>query len=88
MLLDWPLAIKCIFGKHEIALKEGRLVIVDELDVGLHPKLLPYVIRLFTNPEINKNAAQLLFTSHDISSIWKAGMGADPYLKNTLNLEI
>ena len=41
MLLDWPLAIKCIFGKHEIALKEGRLVIVDELDVGLHPKLLP-----------------------------------------------
>ena len=52
-----------------LALKEGRLVIVDELDVGLHPKLLRYVIRLFTNPEINKNAAQLLFTSHDMSTM-------------------
>ena len=52
-----------------MALKEGRLVIVDELDVGLHPKLLRYVIRLFTNPEINKNAAQLLFTSHDMSTM-------------------
>ena len=52
-----------------MALKEGRLVIVDELDAKLHPKLLRYVIRLFTNPEINKNAAQLLFTSHDMSTM-------------------
>ena len=51
------------------ALKEGRLVIVDELDAKLHPKLLRYVIRLFTNPEINKNGAQLLFTSHDMSTM-------------------
>ncbi len=52
-----------------MALKEGRLVIVDELDAKLHPKLLRYVIRLFTNPEINRNGAQLLFTSHDISTM-------------------
>ena len=52
-----------------MALKEGRLVIVDELDAKLHPKLLRYVIRLFTNPEINKNGAQLLFTSHDMSTM-------------------
>ena len=52
-----------------MALKEGRLVIVDELDAKLHPKLLRYVIRLFTNPEINKHGAQLLFTSHDMSTM-------------------
>ena len=52
-----------------MALKEGRLVIVDELDAKLHPKLLRYVIRLFTNPEINKSGAQLLFTSHDMSTM-------------------
>ena len=52
-----------------MALREGRLVVVDELDAKLHPKLLRYVIRLFTNREINKNGAQLLFTSHDMSTM-------------------
>lgn len=49
------------------ALIEGRLVIIDELDSKLHPKLLRYIVSLFTNSEINKNGAQLLFTCHDIS---------------------
>lgn len=52
-----------------MALREGRLLIADELDAKLHPKLLRYVIRLFTNPEINKKGAQLLFTSHDMSTM-------------------
>lgn len=52
-----------------MALKEGRLMIVDELDAKLHPKLLRYVIRLFTNPIANKRGAQLLFTSHDMSTM-------------------
>ncbi len=52
-----------------IALKEGRLVIIDELDAKLHPKLLRYVISMFKNRKINKNGAQLLFTSHDIATM-------------------
>lgn len=70
-----------------MALKEGRFMIVDELDAKLHPKLLRYVIRLFTNPEINKKGAQLLFTSHDMATmknsifrrdeIWFAALDAD-----------
>lgn len=52
-----------------IALQEGRLVIIDELDAKLHPKLLRYVIALFKNPRVNKNGAQLLFTSHDMSTM-------------------
>ena len=51
------------------ALNEGRLMIVDELDAKLHPKLLRYIIFLFKNPDINKNGAQLLFTSHDLTTM-------------------
>lgn len=52
-----------------IALQEGRLAIIDELDSKLHPKLLRYIIMLFKNTEINKNCAQLIFTSHDMSTM-------------------
>lgn len=52
-----------------LALAEGRLLIIDELDAKLHPKLLRYIISLFKNPEINKNGAQLIFTSHDMTTL-------------------
>lgn len=52
-----------------LALQEGRLVIIDELDAKLHPKLLRYVISLFKNTNINKQGAQLLFTSHDMTTM-------------------
>lgn len=52
-----------------IALQAGRLAIIDELDAKLHPKLLRYIISLFTDPKINKFGAQLLFTSHDMSTM-------------------
>lgn len=52
-----------------VALQEGRLVIIDELDAKLHPKLLRYVISMFKNPKINKYGAQLLFTSHDMATM-------------------
>lgn len=51
------------------ALSEGRLAIIDELDSKLHPILLRCLISLFTNPSINKYGAQLLFTSHDMSTL-------------------
>lgn len=52
-----------------IALMEGRLLIADELDAKLHPKLLRYVISMFKNPALNKHGAQLLFTSHDLTTM-------------------
>ena len=45
------------------------MVIIDELDAKLHPKLLKYVISLFKNKKINKYGAQLLFTSHDMYTL-------------------
>lgn len=52
-----------------LTLKVGSIMIIDELDAKLHPKLLKYIIMLFKNPEINKHGAQLIFTSHDISTM-------------------
>ena len=52
-----------------VALQEGRLVIIDELDAKLHPKLLRYVISMFKNQKINQHGAQLLFTSHDMATM-------------------
>lgn len=50
-------------------LSKGGVLVFDELDAKLHPKLLKYIIMLFKNPEINKHGAQLIFTSHDISTM-------------------
>lgn len=50
-------------------LRDGRLTIADELDAKLHPKLLKYILELFTNPKTNKKGAQLLLSSHDIISM-------------------
>jgi len=46
-------------------LKHGKVLLIDELDSSLHPKLTEAFIRLFHNPEINRHNAQLIFTTHD-----------------------
>ena len=43
--------------------------VIDELDAKIHPVLLKYVIMLFNNMEINRKGAQLIFTSHDLSTM-------------------
>lgn len=55
----------------QIALSEGRLIVIDELDSKLHPKLLRHIISLFTDRKINRKGAQLLFTSQDVSTMKK-----------------
>ena len=49
------------------ALEKGRTIVIDELDNSLHPNLSRYLIGLFNNKQINKNGAQLIFNSHDVS---------------------
>lgn len=48
---------------------KGRLFVIDELDAKLHPMLLQRIIELFTDTDINKAGAQLLFTSHDMTTM-------------------
>ena len=47
----------------------GRTLVIDELDAKLHPILLQYIIRLYNDRSINKHNAQLIFTSHDLTTM-------------------
>ncbi|MDO4177551.1 MAG: AAA family ATPase [Bacillota bacterium] len=47
----------------------GSTLVIDELDAKIHPVLLRYVIMLFNNMETNRHGAQMIFTSHDLSTM-------------------
>lgn len=46
------------------AIKQGQVILVDELDVTLHPYLVKYFVEMFNDKNINDKNAQLIFTSH------------------------
>ena len=46
-------------------LRDGRILLVDELDASLHPLLVRQLIAMFHNNQINQKNAQLIFTTHD-----------------------
>ena len=48
-------------------LRDGRLLVVDELDSSLHTLLVRRLISMFQTPELNPNGAQLIFSTHDTS---------------------
>lgn len=47
-------------------LKEGGIAILDEIDVELHPSVLPEILELFTSKASNPKNAQLLFSTHNV----------------------
>ncbi len=56
-----------LLGPLLLALDEGAVLLVDELDASLHPRFAAEVVRLFHDPQANAKGAQLVFTSHDPS---------------------
>lgn len=56
-----------LLGPLLLALDEGAVLLIDELDASLHPRFAAEVIRLFHDPHVNPKGAQLVFTSHDPS---------------------
>lgn len=51
------------------ALEEGLVLVVDELNTNLHPLLVKYLIAFFHSKETNPNNAQLIFTTHETSTL-------------------
>lgn len=47
------------------ALEDGSVIVIDELDKGLHPLLTKMLIKLFHSKTNNPNNAQLIFATHD-----------------------
>lgn len=71
-LLDESSGTKKLFGLLPFIAKsllKGTTLVIDELDAKIHPVLLKYLIMTFSNMEKNKKGAQLIFTSHDLSTM-------------------
>lgn len=71
-LFDESSGTKKLFGVLPFIAKsllEGTSLVIDELDAKIHPVLLRYIIMMFNNMEVNKRGAQLIFTSHDLSTM-------------------
>ncbi|MGN0621415.1 MAG: ATP/GTP-binding protein [Porcipelethomonas sp.] len=50
-------------------LSTGNILIVDEIENGLHPTVVKKMIELFYNPETNPYNAQLICTTHNVQLI-------------------
>ena len=49
------------------SLKNGNVIVFDELHASLHPALVRFLVDQFHNPRLNSRGAQLVFTTHDTS---------------------
>ncbi len=67
------------------ALENGDVLLFDELDASLHPRLSARLVEMFQDPKSNPRCAQLIFTSHDTSllnslnrdEVWLTDKGPD-----------
>jgi uncharacterized protein len=62
-----------LVGAVMAALRDGAVLLADELDAGLHPALVAELVRLFQDPHANRNRAQLIFNSHDATVLGDSG---------------
>lgn len=52
-------------------LRNGWVLVIDELDTSLHPVVMRKLVEMFHDPEINRTNAQLVFSTHDTSILDK-----------------
>lgn len=69
------------------SLNYGSLTLIDEMDAKLHPKLIEYIIEMYKSPKINKKGAQLIMTSHDLTTMTSDIYRRDEILFASKNVE-
>ena len=57
-LVDFAIPFEKLF-------KSGGVFVLDEFDAAIHPELIKGILALFNDSEINKDGAQLVFTTHN-----------------------
>jgi uncharacterized protein len=80
-----------LLGPALAALRNGRPLLLDEIDASLHPLLSARMLDLFRDPSVNKNDAQIIFTTHDTTllgelnrdEVWFTEKGRDGATKLT-----
>lgn len=56
----------CYLGFILVALEQGKVIFVDEIDSKLHFLVADYLIKLFNSIDKNPNNAQLICTAHNV----------------------
>ena len=80
-----------LIGPTLAALRNGQVLLFDEIDASLHPRLSARLLELFQDPVTNPSGAQLIFTTHDTSllnhlnrdEVWLTEKGSDGATKLT-----
>lgn len=50
---------------YKVTLDDGGILLLDELDINLHPDLIPILLNFFESEKLNPKKAQLIFTTHN-----------------------
>lgn len=58
-------------------LDTGAVLVIDELDMSLHPQLAAMLVNLFRDSQANPRSAQLLFTTHDATLLSRETLARD-----------
>ncbi|HEY5582957.1 MAG TPA: ATP-binding protein [Ruminiclostridium sp.] len=48
-----------------LALREGKIIFIDELDEALHPDITKFILNIFNSTDLNEHNAQLIINTHD-----------------------
>lgn len=54
-------------------LDTGGVLVVDEIDTSLHPRLVSELVRMFQSPRSNPHQAQLIYSTHDVTVMMNVG---------------
>lgn len=73
-------------GSYKVVLSLGGMLALDEFDINLHPHILPHLLDIFINEELNPFDAQLIFTTHNTDILDFLGKHRT-YLVNKNNTE-
>jgi hypothetical protein len=56
-----------LIGPVAVALRDGSVLLADELDASLHPSLVARLVQLFQDSATNPRRAQLVCNTHDVT---------------------
>ena len=54
------------------SLEHGGILVVDEIDTSLHPRLVSEIVRLFQSSKANPRQAQVILSTHDVTLMMNA----------------
>lgn len=71
------ISLFALSGYFLTALDKGFVLVIDDLNSGLHPLAFRHLVDMFNKPSENKQGAQLIFTTHETFITESECMGRD-----------